>query len=88
MYRLGVEAILGIHREGASLRIDPNISRDWPYFEVDYHYGTSLYSIRVENPNHTGFGVVSVSLDDSYLPSNIIPLIDDGATHHILVLLR
>lgn len=88
MYRLGLEAILGVHREGTSLRIDPNIPRDWPHFEVDYYYGASLYSIRVQNPNHAESGVASVLLDDTHLSSNIIPLVDDGAGHHILILLR
>lgn len=88
MYRLGLEAILGIHRQGTSLHIDPNISRDWPHFEVDYHYGASLYSIRVENPNHAESGVASVSLDDTQLPSNTIPLTDDGEVHRVLVLMK
>jgi cyclic beta-1,2-glucan synthetase len=88
MYRLGIEAILGLKREGAILHIDPKISRDWPQFEVDYRYGTSLYHIRVENPNHIESGVESVLLDEKRLPSNSVPLADDSREHKVIVIMR
>jgi cyclic beta-1,2-glucan synthetase len=56
MYRLGLEAILGItlvtteadqDQDGKSLEITPCIPRDWPGFKVSYHFGTSLYKIEV-----------------------------------------
>ena len=40
MYRLGIEAILGISRVGNALKIDPCIPEDWPGFKVDYRFGT------------------------------------------------
>jgi len=50
MYRLGIEAILGLSRLGDTLKIDPCIPGNWPGFKVDYCYGTSHYKISVENP--------------------------------------
>ncbi|WP_160288072.1 GH36-type glycosyl hydrolase domain-containing protein [Pseudomonas knackmussii] len=49
MYRAGVEGILGLHREGPFLVVDPCIPRDWPGFEASVrldgcHYGISLAS--------------------------------------------
>lgn len=88
MYRLGVEAILGLCREGAFLRIEPSISREWSHFEIDYRYGTSLYHIRVENPEHLESGVASIQLDGTKLsPGSGIPLHDDGTTHYVLIVM-
>ena len=39
MYRLGIEAILGITRMGAVLNINPCIPRFWPGFKVNYRFG-------------------------------------------------
>ncbi len=85
MYRLGIEAIFGLRREGTTLRIDPHITRDWSHFEVDYRYGASVYHIRVMNPNGVESGVGSVWLDDTQQPSNSFPLADDGTPHRVLV---
>jgi cyclic beta-1,2-glucan synthetase len=62
-YRLGVEAILGLRREGAKLRIDPCVPKKWPGYEVTYRYGASVYRIRVENPAGVSRGVESLTLD-------------------------
>ena len=85
MYRLGIEAILGLRREGAALRIDPRIPRAWPHFQVSYRYGQSVYHIRVENPDGVQCGVKTVVLDGQTLDANVIPLHDDGAAHQVEV---
>ena len=41
MYRLGVEAILGVRREGDSLYVDPCIPRDWEAYTVIYRDGAA-----------------------------------------------
>ena len=56
MYRLGIEAILGISREGNALKINPCIPKDWPGFKVDYRFGTAYYKISVENPEGVNRG--------------------------------
>jgi len=45
MYRLIVEAVLGLHRAGIELIIDPHIPPDWSGFEASYHYKSSTYHI-------------------------------------------
>jgi len=85
MYRLGIEALLGLGREGSSLRITPRIPRDWPHFEVDYRYGQTTYHIRVDNPNHSESQVAAVTLDGQRLPAHVIPLEDDGGSHSVQV---
>jgi cyclic beta-1,2-glucan synthetase len=87
MYRLGLEAILGITRVGNALMIDPCIPRAWPGFKVDYRFGTSHYKIEVVNPHHVNQGVRQVLLDGIHLPGGLVPLSDDGQPHEVCVTL-
>jgi len=85
MYRLGVEAILGLQREGASLKIDPCIPKVWQSFELEYRSGESTYHVHVDNPEHVNRNVVALSLDGKALHGDRIPLTDDGETHQVIV---
>jgi cellobiose phosphorylase len=87
MYRLGIEAILGITRVGKSLNIDPCIPRNWPGFKADYRFGNTHYKISVENPNGVNRGIRSTSLNGNLLPDNLIPLVDDGQAHTVQVVI-
>ncbi|MBN1953851.1 MAG: cellobiose phosphorylase [Anaerolineae bacterium] len=85
MYRLALEAILGIQRAGETLRIDPCIPQAWPGFETSYRYGRSLYHIRVENPGGVNRGVAQLVLDGQPLAGQDIPLSKDGQRHQVHV---
>ena len=87
MYRLGIEAILGITRVGAALNFNPCIPKDWTGFKVDYRFGKAHYKISVENPNGVNRGVGQVLLDGNSLPDNSIPLVDDDQRHEVHVLM-
>jgi cyclic beta-1,2-glucan synthetase len=88
LYRAGLESILGFNKRGAALSIDPCIPRDWRGFEIDYRHGSTLYRVKVENPNGVCRGVASVSLDGTPLPAEeLVPLQDDGGEHQIEVVL-
>ena len=49
MYRAGVEAILGIRREGDLLVVNPCIPDAWPGFEATVQMQSTRYEIRVES---------------------------------------
>jgi len=87
MYRLGIEAILGIKKVGKSLQITPCIPRTWPGFKVNYRFGATRYRIQVENPLKVNRGVVQIILDGNLLPGNLLPLSDDGQTHEAQVVM-
>jgi cyclic beta-1,2-glucan synthetase len=87
MYRLGLEAILGISRVGMALNINPCIPRHWSGFKVDYRFGTAHYKISVENPNNVNRGIQQVLLDGNPLPDNLIPLVEDGQLHEVQVVM-
>jgi cellobiose phosphorylase len=80
---LGLEAILGVQREGDRLCLNPCIPADWPGYEVTYHFGASRYEIHVRNPAGVEHGVRHLRLDGRLLPDGSIPLIDDGQTHEV-----
>ncbi len=87
MYRLGIEAILGITRVGNALNINPCIPRDWHGFKAEYRFGTTHYRISVENPSNVNRGIQEVSLDGILLPDSLIPLAEDGHLHKVRVVM-
>jgi cyclic beta-1,2-glucan synthetase len=87
MYRLGLEAILGIQREGEALRIDPHIPSDWDGYVVRYRFRGSTYRIQIENPQHAQQGVKETVLDGEALAEGLVPLVDDGGTHAVRVVM-
>ncbi|TAK02465.1 MAG: glycosyl transferase [Chloroflexota bacterium] len=89
MYQAGVEAILGFHLRGTTLVIDPCIPRAWPGYEIDFRYHSSRYQITILNPQGVSRGVASAELDDVPLEGGraAIPLVPDGQTHHVRVIL-
>jgi cellobiose phosphorylase len=89
MYRLGVEGILGLHRAGASLRIEPHIPAEWPGYEVTYRYGQATYRICVQNnADLTGEATLNMTVNGEPVPGNVLALHDDGAEHQVQIALR
>jgi cyclic beta-1,2-glucan synthetase len=71
LYRLIIESLLGIRREGGRLRVVPKLPAHWPGFRFRYRFGASVHRIEViadaaaaETPN-----------------GHVIDLVDDGAEH-------
>jgi cyclic beta-1,2-glucan synthetase len=87
MYRLGLEAILGLRRVGDALRIRPCIPKDWSGYELTYRDGETSYFIRVENPDGVNRGVKRITLDGEVLSGEDVPLQDDGREHDVHVLM-
>jgi cyclic beta-1,2-glucan synthetase len=89
MYQAGIEGILGFRLGAASLVLDPCVPPAWRGYQVDFRYRTARYEIVVENPDGVSRGVASRELDGRTLADDdtAIPLVDDGATHRIRVVL-
>ncbi|MBN1304180.1 MAG: hypothetical protein JXA13_07065 [Anaerolineales bacterium] len=85
LYRLYLEACLGLKKTGRTLRIDPCVPADWPGFSLTYRYGKSSYHIHVENPERVNQGVVEATLDGEALQTSVIHLADDGKRHEVTV---
>jgi cyclic beta-1,2-glucan synthetase len=89
MYRAGVEWILGFRIRGAALHLDPCIPRAWPGYRITFRYHSAQYELVVENPRGANYGITRIAADGRELPADVreIPLVDDGATHRIEVVL-
>ncbi len=87
MYRVGVEAILGLTRRGGALHIDPCIPKTWPRYEMTFKSGRSEYRITVENPNGVSRGVARLEVDDADHTGRDIEIRDDGGVHQVRVVL-
>jgi cyclic beta-1,2-glucan synthetase len=87
MYRLGVEAILGLRRQGQTLWLEPHIPGEWPEYRLTYRHGSSIYEIQVRNPERLQQGVKQVTLDGQPLPNGKITLEDDGRQHRVEIVL-
>ncbi|HRW08544.1 MAG TPA: hypothetical protein P5121_25755, partial [Caldilineaceae bacterium] len=87
MYRVGIEAILGLRRCGNSLQLDPSIPKHWLGYTLTYRYGATTYVIQVANPTGVNRGVQEVMLDGKILVDGLIPLQDDGQPHQVDCLL-
>jgi cyclic beta-1,2-glucan synthetase len=90
MYRAGLEGILGFRVQGANLLLTPCIPERWPRFEILFRYGSARYEILIENPLGVSRGISLAELNGKTLPSGSptrIPLVDDGNTHSLRLVL-
>ena len=83
MYRIGIEHILGIKKQGNSLLIDPCIPKKLSEYSVRYLQGNSVYNILIKNQGNENAVVKQIKVDDKILETNVIELIDDGRTHRV-----
>jgi cellobiose phosphorylase len=87
MYRIAVENMLGLRREGERLRVNPCIPPSWTEFRVTYRYGKSELLLSYDNPSGVATGVRRIELDGQVLTEGTIPLVDDGRRHRVHVLM-
>jgi cyclic beta-1,2-glucan synthetase len=85
MYRVGLEAILGFMKRGDTLVIDPCVPGEWSEYTIDYRHGESLYEITVTEPGAVFRNGGEVMLDGAALENPVIPLVDDGQRHQVVV---
>lgn len=86
LYRVGLEDILGFKVRGNKLFMDPCVPKSWTDFQICYRYGNTYYRIVVENPKGVSRGVQEILLDGQPV-AGWVPLVDDGKTHQVKVLL-
>ena len=87
MYRVGIEAILGLTRRGGALHIDPCIPKTWPRYEMVFKTGRTEYRIVVENPSGVNRGIARLEIDGADATGRDVPIVDDGAVHQVRVVM-
>ena len=80
MYRLILEALLGVRREGDRLAFAPCLPRDWPSCEIRYRYLETTYRIRIRQEDGED-ATTRVWLDDEPQAGHAVALIDDRRPH-------
>jgi cyclic beta-1,2-glucan synthetase len=87
MYRAGLESILGLRRRGETFVVDPCIPSSWPEYGITWRFLDSRYEITVSNPNRRCRGVATATLDGVRVDAAAIPLVNDGRTHDVQIVL-
>jgi cellobiose phosphorylase len=87
MYRLMVESLLGLRKEGEHLCMAPVLPADWRSFKLDYRHAETDYHITVTQTDE-GAGGEQVSLDGEVQTGQCILLTDDGKDHYVDVRCR
>ncbi|MDP3539492.1 MAG: glucoamylase family protein [Azonexus sp.] len=91
MYRLMMESLLGLRREGDTLRFAPCLPADWTACQIRYRYRETDYRIEfsVAASGKVGqIGVARLTLDGVVQMENILHLIDDQQSHLVGVSLQ
>lgn len=88
VYRLGIEAILGLYKEDGLLCIDPCIPPEWEGFEAWVRVGDAQLHVVVQNPNAVSQGIASITLNGVELDSNRVDINETKAKAPYEVLVR
>ena len=80
-YYIGLTEILGLKKEGNTLRFKPSVPLSWKSFEVEYKYMDTLYKIKV-NLNSKNEGIL---VDGDKINKNYITLKNDKRIHAVIV---
>ena len=82
LYRLMVESLLGLRRDGARLFIEPCLPDDWPGYTLQYRFGETVYRIDVTQHSGSEAGERNRTvLDGIDVGEQGIALTDDGQAH-------
>lgn len=84
-YRAGIEYILGLKIEDGKLKIEPCIPNEWKEYSIQYKYKSTTYNIKVKNLNGKNTGVEKIFVNGR--EEKEIPLLDDGQTYEIEILM-
>lgn len=84
LYRLMLETMLGLTREGAKLHFNPCLPEDWASFTVKYRYGETVYPIIVNQVAIDPDKEVVIA-DGTEQRELTLSLVDDRASHNVEV---
>jgi cyclic beta-1,2-glucan synthetase len=87
MYRITVEHILGIKREGAWLTVNPCVPQHWRDFAVTLRLPGSNYRVEVRNPEGVNRGVRVLELDGHAINDGRVPFEPNAGNHLVRVVL-
>ncbi len=87
MYRLILESLLGLKREGNTLSITPCMPANWPGYSLNYRYRETMYRIVVARSSEAD-GAYPIKVDGREQAGEMIALRDDQQEHVVEVYVR
>lgn len=81
MYRLLIETLLGLNREGDRLRLIPRLPKSWTTCKIHYRYRQTPYHVTIARLPEGLPGQRQTFLDRNEIAEDSIPLVDDGREH-------
>ncbi len=79
--------ILGVQADFDGLRVNPSIPSEWDGFKATRQFRGDTYEIDIKNPSHVCKGVKSLTVDGKTVDGVVVPVIGDGKTHRVEVVL-
>jgi cellobiose phosphorylase len=83
MYRLLIETLLGVNREGDELRLTPRLPKHWTHYKIHYRFHQTVYHITITSLTADKAEVNQLFLDGNECPLKTIPLVDDRREHFV-----
>ena len=87
MLKAGIEYILGLKIENGFLTINPCIANDWREYSIRYKYKTSIYNIKINNPNKKNTGIENFIINGEVIEDKKIKLQDDGRIYDVEIVM-
>lgn len=85
MYRLGVEALLGLRRTADAFWLEPRIPKAWPGYTLTYQVEQTRYRIEVQQTTALSAGTQVVTLNGAPCADGKVAWQNDGHTHQVLI---
>lgn len=83
MYRLLIETLLGVNREGDQLRLTPRLPKNWKTYKIHYRYRQTVYHITISRLAADSGDANQLLLDGRGLATQTVPLVDDRREHSV-----
>jgi cellobiose phosphorylase len=83
MYRLLIETLLGVNREGDRLRLAPRMPKAWTTYKIHYRYRQTVYHITITRLAAAAADENQLTLDGQQMPGTTLPLCDDHQEHFV-----
>ena len=87
LWRVTVEALLGLDIRGNRMRFAPALPSAWNGFRLTYRRGTTRWIVMVEKQPGAHAGVDRLFMDGTELRDDAITLVEDGSEHEVRVVL-
>lgn len=87
MYQAAVQALLGLTRHGRVMSVAPCVPTAWSEYSMEWTIRRTRYHFTVSNPEHLSQGIAWASLDGTEVDAGAIPVVEDGQTHRIRIVL-